>query len=52
MLVGVVLPVAGVGAGAGAPGVSMCPASTVKVSVRVRIVAAVSRRKVFTAGAS
>ena len=47
MLVG-----AGVGAGAGAPGLSTCPASTDTASIRLRIVTALSWRKVFTLGAS
>ena len=38
------------GAGAGAPVVSMCPASAETASVRLRIVAANVRRKVFTSG--
>ena len=35
-----------------APGVSMCPAKTDTESARLRIVAALIRRKVFTLGAS
>ena len=34
--------------GAGAPGVSICPASTEPARVRLRIVAAQNWRKVFT----
>jgi len=34
--------------GSGAPGVSMCPPNTEIASVRLRVVAAVIRRKVFT----
>lgn len=44
--------VSGVDAGAGAPGVSMCPASAEIASVKLRIDAAHIRRKVFTLGAS
>ena len=36
------------GAGAGAPGVSMCPAHTETENVMLRIIAAHSWRKVFT----
>lgn|SRR5215213_878070 len=36
------------GAGAGAPGVSMCPANTEMASARLRIVAALIWRRVFT----
>ena len=39
--------VTGAGGGAGAPGVSMCPAKTEPASVRLRIIAALSRRRVF-----
>lgn len=42
----------GVGAGAGPAGVSMCPANTETAGVILRNVAALSRRKVFTSGAS
>lgn len=43
----------GVGVGVGtAPGVSMCPANTDTASVRLRMVAALIRRNVFTLGAS
>jgi hypothetical protein len=40
------------GGGAGAPGVSTCPASTLTASVRLRMVTALIRRKVFTLWAS
>ena len=42
--------VVAVGGGAGAPGVSMCPANTDIASVTLRIVAALIFRKVFTLG--
>jgi hypothetical protein len=48
----VLVPVDGVGAGAGAPGVSMCPANTEPASVRLRIVTAHICRRCFTLGAS
>lgn len=48
MLVVCVVELVGVGAGAGAPGLSTCPASTEIASVRLRIVAALIWRKVFT----
>jgi hypothetical protein len=47
-----VVMLAGVGAGAGAPGVSVCPAKTQIKSVRLRSVAALIRRKVVNLGAS
>lgn len=57
LVVCVVLPVAGVGAGAEAPGVSiwpvtLCASITETASVRLRIIAAQIWRKVFTFGAS
>jgi hypothetical protein len=52
MLVVVVVVLVAFGGGAGAPGVSTCPASTVTASVRLRSVAALIKRKVFTLDAS
>ena len=43
-----VVELVGGGAGAGAPGVSVCPAITETASVRLRTVAALIWRKVFT----
>ena len=40
----------GRGRGSGAPGVSTCPANAEKASVKLRIIAALTRRKVFTLG--
>jgi hypothetical protein len=48
----VLVLVSGVGAGAGAPVVSMWPANAEPASVRPRIVTAHSCRKGFTLGAS
>jgi hypothetical protein len=50
MVVVLLVPVAG--AGAGAPGVSMYPARAETASIRLRIDAAHICRKVFTLGAS
>ena len=46
-----VVEVAGVGVST-APGVSICPADIETASVRLRMVTALIRRKVFTLGAS
>lgn len=40
----------GRGPGPGAPGVSTCPANAETASVRLRVMAALTRRKVFTFG--
>jgi hypothetical protein len=47
MLVLVLVLDVGLGAGAGAPVVSICPANAGTASVRLRIVTALIRRKVF-----